>query len=363
MENEQNNVEENVIETFNSKCPSCGAEMVFSPDIKKLKCPFCDTTKDIDLTKYGEELDFENLMNVNNNSWSKETNVYQCKNCGVKQVVSKDDIATKCPFCGTPNVVLTEDLVGLKPNAVVPFSITKDDAVVCVKKWGKNKIFAPSSFKKNIVPEDVNGIYNPAFTFDSDTFSKYSGRLGKYHVVTKRINGKTVQTRELRYFNISGTFSFKFDDVLVEASNTIPQKYLNQIRPFDTNHSNSYDASFLLGFKANQYTKDGQVCWKDAKNTMNSELERRILSQYTYDVVGSFNVNTNYSNITYKYLLLPLYVGITKYHEKNYNFFVNGKNGKVSGKTPISVIKVGICVIIILAVFALLMYLYMEYGE
>ena len=60
----------------------------------------------------------------------------------------------------------------------------------------------------------------------------------------------------------------------------------------------------------------------------------------------------SYEAITYKYLLLPIYVGHFSFRQKLYNFFVNGQNGKVTGKTPLSPIRVGLLVLLGLAAAA-----------
>lgn len=68
------------------------------------------------------------------------------------------------------------------------------------------------------------------------------------------------------------------------------------------------------------------------------------------------NINTEFNNITYKYLLLPIWISSFKYNNKVYNFMVNGQTGKVSGNTPISWIKVAITVIVVIAAIAIIMH-------
>lgn len=351
-----------VKEVFNCKCPGCGAELQYDPGATMLKCPFCGTTKAVDWSKKTSEQDFNKLFEATDNSWAEETCVIACKNCGVKEVVNKKEIGKCCSYCGTPNVVRTEELAGVKPNGVVPFSITKDAASECVKKWAKKRFYAVSKFKKHIDPQDINGVYDPAFTFDSDTRSVYKGRLGKHYYTTETRNGKTVTVQHTRYFDISGTYGFFFDDILVEASATINQKYIDGISPFDTNNAQDYNESFILGFSANQYSKDGKQCWDYAKSVMDKTIRKKILAQYQYDVIDYLDIKTERFNVTYKYLLLPIYVGHCAYRAKNYNFFVNGKTGKVAGKFPVSVVKVLLTVIFVLALIAGAVYLYMTYG-
>ncbi len=347
-ENSENIAEEVENETAVTKCPACGANMVFLPEEGCLYCEHCGTKQQIEANS-SEELDLALLLKENN-TWAGETHVFRCENCGAKEILDKAEFARTCSFCGTTNIVETDELSGIKPNAVVPFRLSADDACGNVKKWAKKKLFAPRRFKKSVTPEEIKGVYNPAFSFDTDTLSHYSGVLGKYYYRTKRVNGKTVQERYVKYFNVSGTYSMFFDDILIQASTIIDQRSLNKLQPFETNKSNEYAQEFLSGFSANQYTKDGMACWEEAKSLISKKLRACILSQYTYDVVSSFNFTTNCSNITYKYILLPVYVGHCNWRSKLYNFFVNGFNGKVTGKTPVSPLKVTLTAVIGMAV-------------
>ena len=67
-------------------------------------------------------------------------------------------------------------------------------------------------------------INSPTFSFDSDTFSTYNGRLGEYYTVTVG-SGKDRHTEtRTRYFVVSGTYSQFFNDVLIEVSPKLSQK-------------------------------------------------------------------------------------------------------------------------------------------
>ena len=333
-----------------TKCPSCGANMVFSAEKGDLECPYCGTLSEI-ARKESRELSFANLMN-SGGGWSSETHVFRCENCGARQVMGIGEIATKCAFCGTTNVVKTEEIPGLKPNAVVPFSVTIEQAIEKVKAWAKKKLFAPRKFKKEVSPKNVNGVYNPAFTFDTLTRSTYCGTLGKYYYETRTVNGKTERVRKIRYFTISGMHDSSFDDILVQASTAISQKDIDKMQPFSTDESCEYNQDYLNGFTASQYERNGMECWETAKERIDASVKRQILARYVYDVVASLSVATSYDNTTYKYVLLPVYVGHCKWNKKNYNFYVNGRNGKVVGKTPISPWRVLVAVLLGVAVVA-----------
>ena len=334
-----------------SKCPTCGANLVYSPARKKLHCEYCGTDVSVDLTDFAEEIPFSELLK-SAPDWKDETRVFACKNCGARTIVSKKDIAPVCPYCGTKSVVEESDLVGLKPNAVLPFLIDDKAAAEKFKKWAKRKLYAPRKYKKNVRPEQIRGNYFPAFTFDSDTFSTYNGRLGEYYYVTVRRNGKTYQERRVRYYSISGTYSRFFNDVLVYANKSRDEKRMNKLLPFATDYAQKYNEDFIYGFGATQYEKDGTECWSEAQARMRSAVQKAILSQYVYDFVDYLNVDTAFGKVTYKYMLLPVYIGHSKYNGKLYNFYVNGQNGNVAGKSPVSPVKVLFTVLIGLAALA-----------
>ena len=91
---------------------------------------------------------------------------------------------------------------------------------------------------------------------------------------------------------------------------------------------------------AYHYDKKLEDCWGQAKATMDVKIRRNILRQYVYDKVAYLNVSTSHQRVTYKYVMLPVYVGNFNFKKKLYNFYVNGSTGKVKGKTPKSVWKI-----------------------
>ncbi len=332
--------------TDTAKCPACGAEMVFSPEKQRLACPYCGGTQEVDFTQKSSELAFTELLRARGNEWGEETHVFRCNNCGAKEVLENTDIAKECPFCGTTNVTKIEELSGLRPNGVIPFAVDVKTATANVIAWAKRKLFAPRAFKQSVKPEKIKGTYVPAFTFDTQTFTSYTGRLGKYYTRTVRRGGKKKIYRELRYFFVSGTLNASFDDVLVQAGKRVSQRDIDRISPFPTNESNEYSSEFLHGYVAQSNEKSGEECWEEAKEVIFAEIRAKILAKYDYDVVDNLTPHTSYSDVTFKYVLLPLYVGHCNWKTKLYNFFVNGKNGRVTGKVPLSPVKITLAVLL-----------------
>ena len=334
----------------------------FSPYVshfrKQLCCKYCGFEINVDGKISDEEYDFLN-SNEEENTWNLESKVIHCDNCGANTVIDTNEISFCCPFCGSNSVAETNQLSGIKPHRVVPFKISNESSISNYSKWLKKKFFVPKKVKNNIPSLKLRGVYLPVWTFDTNSFSFYKGRLGKHYTTTVG-SGKDRRTvTKTRYFYISGTQNVNFDDLIINAGSNISQNEINQISPFNTNDSYLYEKKYLVGFSAEHYTIKLNTGWENSKLIMKSQIERKILSRYSYDVVSYLNVNTTYNNITYKYVLIPIWIGTYKYNNKIYRFLSNGETGKSCGKYPISPLKVTFVIsfiILLITLFLILLY-------
>jgi len=323
---------------INPQCNGCGANLGYNPDKLGLHCEMCSSVVKVDVGPAGR-FPISELSEASQPRWV-ETRVFECNNCGAKEVVPGHEMSSSCAFCGSSSVVACDDLAGLKPNAVIPFRVSKQKAIEAVTNWAKKKIFAPSRFKKNVVPQDVDGVYNPAFMFDANTTTRYSGVLSRVETHTVMINGRaTIQTRTVT-FPISGTHNDNFTNVMIRACDSITQAELNKIQPFDNDNIKEFNDAFLFGYVAGQHKRDGMECWASARSDIEARIRQAVLRQHPGCSVVSFNAQTNYNTASYRYALIPVYVGHFMHKDKLFNFYINGDTGRITGKTPVSPLRV-----------------------
>lgn len=365
------------------KCPGCGAALDFNAAVGKLKCPYCDTEVDIPAatqepqnTRPGvgqqqkagaaqeNKLDLRHMESTGNRDWGTATKISTCKQCGAEVVMDVNSLSTTCAFCGSNHVTdATDDKGLLSPGGVVPFKITQDKAATLFQQWIGGKFFAPNAAKKGSRAESFQGVYLPYWTFDAMTDTVYTGRYGKDRRVKKQDG---TETRVTDWYNTSGNHNEFIDDQLVCASKNHTEYFLKSIEPFNTADNVVYTPEYLAGFLAERYTVPLEDGWNSATRAIESHLRSVVLSKIKtenradHSDINMFNVN--FSNMTYKYLLLPIWFSSFTYNGKPYQFVVNGQTGKVGGKSPVSAIKVFFTILIIIAIIVLLVIFFGKRG-
>ena len=230
-------------------CDSCGADLRFAPGETQLVCAHCGHVQSIAAaTPWSKsrglaELDLDKaLRNELPGSAMADVQTSSCPSCGAVVEFDGATHATECPFCATPVVADTGHQRLIKPQALVPFTLTEADARSAMTRWLGRLWFAPSGLvdyaRKG---RAMSGMYVPFWTFDAETRSRYRGQRGVYYyetrTVTVQVNGRAEQrqqqVRHTRWSPASGAVARSFDNVLVMASASLPQPLGDALTPWD----------------------------------------------------------------------------------------------------------------------------------
>lgn len=348
-------------EETDKKCEACGGVMDFDPATGNLKCPYCGNEKVIDRQeekKVVEELDFSQVATASSCNWGTKTKTVICKFCGAETVYDANDMANECPYCGSNQVMEDHDKDTMAPGGVVPFCIDSKKAAELFKSWIGKKFFCPKLAKESAKPKSFKGLYIPYWTFDSETTTNYRAEFGIDRQVRDKDGNTTTKTD---WYPTHGIYQEFFDDTLVCGSTKQDRWMLEGLEPFQTEKAVEYKPEYIAGFVAERYSLDVKSAWEKAKEKIKTilggRIREKIRKEKNADGVRNLNLNVDYQKVTYKYLLLPVWISAFKYKDKIYQFMVNGQTGKVTGKTPISWIKVAITVVAIIAIVALIYYL------
>lgn len=342
------------MEETDKKCPDCAGTMDFDPKTGGLLCPYCGHTESIGRgpkqeTK-AQELDFKKAAQKQNCDWGASKKTVSCKSCGGESIYDALEIASVCPFCGSNQVMEANDKDTMAPGGVVPFAVSDQEASELFQKWIKKKWFCPKLAKESAKAKAFKGVYFPYWTFDTQTSSDYTARYGKDRQVKKGDKTETVTD----WYSTRGHYKEFIDDELVLASTSNNQSMLRGIEPFRTEENKAYKPEYLAGFAAERYSVGLESAWEKAKSAIKSKLRShvsdKVRKEQDADRVQDVVLQTTFDDITYKYLLLPVWISNFKYNDKVYQFMVNGQTGKISGSSPVSAFKVALTILIVILI-------------
>ncbi len=351
-------------------CTSCGSVLLYEPGTTSLKCGHCGTTNTIDSFEVKvTELDYHAYIRKEaETKITAEVLTIKCDNCGADTTFDKSQTAGQCAFCASPLLAEKATIhTIIKPQLLVPFGLKQQEAREHFRKWIKSLWFAPNNLTQFARQESrLAGIYLPYWTYDTEVTTDYTGERGINYQDTETYttmeNGKRVtRTRTVtktRWYPAAGTVHTSFDDVLVVASHSLNRAYIEQLEPWDLSKLVNYDEKYLSGFKAETY----QILLEDGFGLAKERMAGRIRQDVCYHIGGDrqriSSLNCDYQDITFKHILLPVYVTAYRYKNKSFQIMVNGSTGEVTGERPYSWIKIALAVLlglIIAAVIILLM--------
>ncbi len=348
------------------KCPSCGSFMVHKINSFNLECSSCKTTKAIDAEVYTREKN--SIYNAQNIPASSEIKVVDCPGCGADIEFKKQQISTSCPYCDTPLVTLP--INNIKPYSILPFSVDTVTAKEIFKNWLGSLFFAPNNLKKLLDFEHkFKPVYLPYYSFDSKTFTNYSGERGDaYYVEVQRevyIDGKPQIVTELeRHINwnyVSGSTNRDFYDILINSKSDLPD-IVKQVSNFDLNRLMLYNPAFLSGFESYEYNRELESCYQEAKAYMDSVINNDVLYSIGGDEQRVHSVDTQYNKEMFEVTMLPIWISSFDYNSKQYNIAINGVNGEIIGERPYSYTKIIITILIVAMIILSLFYLDKHYN-
>lgn len=337
-------------------CPQCGADLVFHIGQQALKCPYCAYEEAIVLPADEEvkERDLDAMLKSLVEHHDKGRNSFEgmkelrCGGCGGTVVFQDTLTSSNCPYCATPiqldKAVVAKDRIAV--DGVLPFLVDHDKAAKSLADWVKSRWFAPNDFLSQGIRADFNGVYLPYWTFDAMTFTSYSGWRGENYTVTVG-SGKDRRTEtRTRWYPASGSFQRFFDDVLVVASKGLNENCIHELEPWPLPKVATYNQQMIAGFLSRTYDVQLPDGFEAARARIHSALEGDVRRRIGGDKQRIDKMDVRHSAVTFKHLLLPVWMMAYRYHAKAFRVYVNACTGEVQGERPYSWVKITIAVIL-----------------
>ena len=333
------------------KCPACGASLPYSAGSMDFHCEYCGshfTKAQLDGPMNGSSEEAlpqngrENGLDEKQRRFGDENMLYMCPSCGASVMTDSElDASAECYYCHSP-VVLSGRLSGeFRPDLIIPFKKTKNDAIEQFGQWiSKKKFFVAKGFGS---PQNINkiqGIYIPFWLADccvegkmtATCFKRVSSvRKGDYTYVTE---AKTIAERD---------GSMVFRRVPADASSRADDALMDSIEPFDYSQLEEFDMSYLSGHNAQRY----DVSKEQVIPRINVRVTETAEEAFRKSIRGFDRVDVTYkdfriTNLNYKQAMFPMWFLTFFYKDKMYYFAMNGQTGKFGGTIPLNKLKLAL---------------------
>jgi len=336
-------------------CSSCGADFEFHIGVQRLKCPFCGFEQSISIAE-GEavvEQDLESMLarlkeiRKSKSAAPSEIQQVRCESCAALVQFHGTLTSDFCPYCGSPiqrsGVHQANDRVSV--DGVLPFLVDPPQARAQLSAWLKSRWFLPGDLKKTGISERFHGVYLPYWTFDALTANRYRGERGEDYFVTVG-SGKSRRTeRRTRWYPASGSFQRFFDDVLTTACSGFSRELMQKLEPWPLRSCQPFRQEILAGFFARTYDLELEHGFADARERIVAAITSEVRRRIGGDRQRVYAVDTRYDALSYKHLLLPVWLLAYRYRRKSYELLVNAATGEVQGQRPYSLVKIFLLVI------------------
>lgn len=324
------------------KCPCCNAGLTFGSQVQQLTCEYCENTFDIDTVRAYNESESNGMEDAfswekaDKQEWSEaeETslNAFQCPACGGEILTDDTTAATFCPFCENPSIMPIRLSGTLKPDAVLPFQKSKDDAKAAFLQLCKGKPLLPSNFTSAQRLEKITGMYVPFWLYDCSADFDGNYKATRIH----RWSDSRYNYTKTDHFLLSRRAKAAFRGIPMDGSSKMDDTFMESIEPFDYSQMVSFDMAYLSGYLADKYdvpSENGESRIRErVEQSMQDQIQTSLLG---YATVLPANRQIQIQNSKANYVLLPVWMLNSKYNGKIYTFAMNGQTGKMTGSFPI----------------------------
>ena len=356
------------------KCPQCGAVTAFSAADGSLTCTHCgfhEIPKGIAVGEKAPRFEFTEEALVSPSQYkevpyevtlgevasseveseeAKNRKEMACQSCGALTLIPKESLSHTCPFCGSNEVIQRQaprDL--LRPRFLIPFQILASDCASNAGTWLGSSWMTPSTLRNlaNLAP--FQAMYLPFWTFHAINNADWKAEVGHTKIERYYSDGEWKERPVTVWRWESGHTRLNIENLLVTGTSRLSSIILEKIKGFDLRALVAYEPKYLAGFHAQAYDIPLEQAWETGRVEMREQTRKACLSEASTAQVRNFSMNLDFSDESWRYVLLPIYLAAYKYDNQTYQIMVNGQTGDIAGQRPADWNKIWLVIAALLA--------------
>ncbi len=310
------------------KCPNCGGQIKFDVPLQKMKCEQCGSNFTPEEFKGNSKKDISEEFND-----TYQGKGYRCKQCGATLLTFDDTAVTFCSYCGSQNVLEDKMIEHNNPDGIIPFKITKEQAVEAYKKRISGFFFAPNYLKSDMIIDKFRGIYMPYGVYNlkkqgkfTNVGEKYSHRRGDYVYYSK--------------YHIKADANVSYSGISYDLVSKYYDNFSTAI-PFDVRDAVKFNPGYMAGFYADSFDVPKDKYTAVAKSIAEGDATKQLQKYKEYRKFGCSSPKIDLLDTSVKIGMLPTYFMSSRdKQDKNIHYAViNGQTGKVAADLPVDFTK------------------------
>ena len=322
------------------KCLCCGSPLVWNAEGQIWKCTSCDNTYNYETLQAAAQSEQAAAASADQIDWNEyqvnpminEMVSYLCPSCGGEIVVDGTVAASRCPYCDNVAIMQPQVTGMIRPDYIIPFKLTKEDAKKALLKFYEGKKLLPDRFSDENHMDEITGIYVPFWLFDCETSADMT--FDATHITHWR--DSTYDNTKIDHYLLQRSGTLRFEKVPVDGSSRMDDAFMDAIEPYNYAELVPFDQAYLSGYVANKPDVD-------VKNSLPRANERVInstVSAFSASVSGYASITPKSRSVfakegVIKYAMLPVWLLTTRYNNAQYTFAMNGQTGKLVGTLPV----------------------------
>ncbi|MBR1797832.1 MAG: hypothetical protein IJ757_07470 [Clostridiales bacterium] len=301
-------------------CSGCSGKLIFNPASQMLECVVCGN-------RYSPEDVEDKSAKLNSKYYS--TRVYTCDHCGAEVITSDTEASTFCVYCGNPAIAFSRISEEYRPDGLIPFKITKEEAIKCINMRFLKNPFVPKEVKDMLTPDNIRGIYIPYWIVNAN------------YTEADILSGEVKRGKMSVKLWYSRAGNVELNNLPIDGSRILNDTVSSKLEPFYLDEAKEFDEDYLNGF----YSNTSDLTYIDLKNS----AAQRCHKLFEEDVLKTIKARKVKIEDSIRwidimddplYMMLPVWFFTFRYEGKPYTIMVTGQSGKVVGTFPWNIKKI-----------------------
>ncbi len=313
------------------KCPNCSGQLKFDIASQKFLCDHCGGAY------LDEELRSEKAEDIKQEEeFVERTLMFMCPSCSAMIMAdSRYAVTARCHYCDSDIVIGTRVGSDCKPDYVLPFRITHEQAKEKILDFLKSKKYIPSHLCSEEALTNFYGVYIPTWLGHSDVVAEYDAEWVDGELAYDSKYNCYRVLPDAKYLHVRRKATFCFEGIPAGAVRKLNNDFMESVEPYDYSELKEFDMMYLSGYAAEKYSVPFREVSDYIELRARREARDRIIGSERYMLSKVYRQETEVENIEAKYGMLPLYMCNIEHGGEKHTIIVNGQTGKVNGTVPV----------------------------